>query len=229
MAGIKTGFFIDKDFDKNDEDYIIENFYVTDRYSIENYYVSEACLNRIVKNELGISEGNQYFHTILSRYRSFQQSYHESTSLFNAWYYTIKNNGKECMVSLNDKLPNGFLLYDFENWRVEKKYTLEDINNKYSVLSYEVKSEEIEASKSILDKDPSKLYRGKYEFTCLIEFMKHIQDELNRKEKVPGELTIKPYKPQVSACSCLSLWAQYTDTDEKLKEYVKKRIKDVKS
>lgn len=49
LEGIFTDFFIDRDFDKNDDQYIVDNFYVTDRYAIENYYTSETCVRRILK------------------------------------------------------------------------------------------------------------------------------------------------------------------------------------
>ena len=37
LEGIKTGFFIDSDFDKNDEDYIVNNCISSENYYLVNY------------------------------------------------------------------------------------------------------------------------------------------------------------------------------------------------
>lgn len=200
------------------------DFYVTERYAIENYYVTDNCLKEIIKNELGISEGCDDYNTILERYHSFQTSYHASTSLFNSWYYTIKNNGKRCEVSLDEKLPKGFLTYDFETWRVSQVYNLEKLNSKYSNQCSVVTDADIQYSRQFLDANPSFLYRGKYELSCLVRFMVEIQNELNRKASVAGILKRNPYKCQITNSQVLSLWAQYSEEDEKLKDYLFKRI-----
>lgn len=224
LEGIKTGFFIDRDFDKNDEDYIVNNFYVTDRYSIENYYVSEDCIMKILRNELGITEENNDFEIIMSRFRSFQQSYHQSTSLFNSWYFCVKNNAEPCNVSLEEALPDGYLDYDYGNWTVNRQYTLDELNSRYSQQSYEVTIQEIETVSEDLNSDPINNYRGKFEMTCLVCFMRKIQEELNRKRNMPGELTVNPYRKQISSSNCISLWAQYTDSDvDKLRNYIMRR------
>lgn len=221
LDNVSTGFFIDRDFDKNDEDYIVANFYVTDRYSIENYYTSEACISKVLKNEMGINEANKDYNIILQRYRTFQDSYHDSTSLFNIWYYTIKNNGCTCEVSLDEKLPKNFLEYNFANWSVTKKYDLETLNSLYSAKSSVVSCDDISANRPILDENPLCRYRGKYELTCLVSFMLEIQNELKTGK---GELSKNPYNNQITTHQVLSMWAQYTDEDEKLKEYIKDRI-----
>lgn len=225
LEGIKSGFFIDRDFDKNDEDYIVNDFYVTNRYSIENYYVSEDCIMKILRNELGITEENKDFEIIMSRFRLFQQSYHQSTSLFNSWYFSIKNSDKGCNVSLDDTLPDGYLEYDYENWTVRRNYSLGQLNSRFSQQSHEVTEQEIETYRAQLDLDPVINYRGKFEMTCLVFFMRKIQEELNRKKSMSGELTINPYKKQISISNCMSLWAQYTDSDaDTLRDYIIKRI-----
>lgn len=220
LDDVVTGFFIDRDFDKNDEDFVEANFYVTDRYSIENYYTSETCVSNVLRNEMGINEANPDYEKILNRYRSFQNSYHNSTSLFNAWYYTIKNNGEKCEVCLDEKLPKDFLDYDFVNWTVCKKYDLDKLNDMYSANSSVVSNEDILKNSEFLDANPLYRYRGKYELSCLVTFMLEIQQELI---KGKGELIKNPYKNQISSQQVLSMWAQYTDEDDKLKDYVRSR------
>lgn len=222
LEGIFTGFFIDRDFDRNDDQYIVDNFYVTDRYAIENYYTSETCVRRILKNEMGINEVNPNFDIIMSRYRSFQNAYHNCTSLFNVWYYTIKNNGCNCKVCLDEKLPKNFLVYNFNDWTVSQKYDLNKLNELYAYQSTIVSEEEINANMPILNVNPLYRYRGKYELTCLVKFMSEIQAELKSGN---GGLTKNPYGNQITNNQVLSMWAQYTDEDEKLEEYMKRRIK----
>lgn len=224
LADVKTGFFIDKDFDKNDEDFVLADFYVTERYAIENYYTTESCVSKIIKNEFGLSEGCADYDIIMNRFRSFQTSYHASTSLFNSWYYTVKNNGQHCEVSLDENLPKGYLDYDFENWKVSQAYNLDDLNSKYSGQSYVVTAAEILPNRQKLDANPTFYYRGKFELSCLVCFMVNILSELNRKASVQGTLKRNPYKCQINSSQVLSLWAQYTDEDEKLKDYLCKRI-----
>lgn len=224
LDDVKTGFFIDKDFDKNDEDFVLSDFYVTERYAIENYYVTDNCLKKIIKNELGISEGCDDFNIIMERYHSFQTSYHASIALFNAWYYTVKNNGRHCEVSLGEKLPKGYLAYDIENWKVSQAYNLETLNSNYANQCSVVTNADILASHQLLDGNPTYLYRGKYELSCLVCFMLEIQKELNRKTSEPGTLNRNPYKCQITNSQVLSLWAQYSEEDEKLKDYLQKRL-----
>lgn len=221
LDDVHTGFFIDRDFDKNDEDYIVANFYVTDRYAIENYYTSEACVGRILKNEMGINEVSPDYDVIINRYRKFQNAYHVSTSLFNAWYYTVKNNDCSCNVCLEEKLPKGFLGYNFEEWTVTPNYDLDKLNELYSAKSSTVSSEEISESRLVLDSNPLHSYRGKYELTCLVTFMLEIQKELKTGD---GELARNPYNNQITTHQVLSMWAQYTDEDEKLKDYLNSRL-----
>lgn len=222
LKGLFTGFFIDRDFDKNDDQYIVDNFYVTDRYAIENYYTSEACVSRILKNEMGINEANPNYDIIMSRYRSFQKSYHNCTSLFNVWYYTIKNKECHCEVCLEDKLPKNFLIYNYEDWTVSQNYDLDKLNELYAAQSSIVSDEEIYTNSPILNDNPLYRYRGKYELTCLVKFMLEIQAELKIGK---GGLIKKPYSNQITNHQVLSMWAQYTDEDEKLKEYMIGRIK----
>lgn len=221
LEGISTGFFIDRDFDKNDEVYVLNNFYVTDRYAIENYYTSDICVSKILKNEFGINEANPDFDTIINRYRIFQEAYHKSTSLFNAWFYTIKNNGCNCEVCLDEKLPKNFLVYNFEDWTVMQNYDLDMLNNLYSAKSSIVSKKEVLDNVLRLETNPLHAFRGKYELTCLVDFMLKIQEQL--KEGI-GELTKNPYKNQITNHQVLSMWAQYADEDDKLKDYMKSRI-----
>ena len=58
--------------------------------------------------------------------------------------------------------------------------------------------------------------------TCLVKFMSEIQAELKVGK---GGLTKNPYSNQITNHQVLSMWAQYTDEDAKLKEYMKGRIK----
>lgn len=222
LDDVYTGFFIDRDFDKNDEGYVVENFYVTDRYSIENYYTSETCLSRVLKNEMGINEASPDYDLIMKRYHSFQSAYHDCTSLFNVWYYTLKVNDYACKVSLDEKLPKGFLSYDFSEWTVSKNYDLEKLNSMYAEKSAVVTDFEIAANSPILVPDSLCRFRGKYELECLVSFMLKIQEELKSGE---GELKRNPYGNQITSHQIISMWAQYTDEDTKLKDYVKRRIK----
>lgn len=221
LDNVSTGFFIDRDFDKNEEDYVVVNFYVTDRYAIENYYTSEACVSKILKNEMGINEAYDDYEVIMRRYRKFQDAYHDCTSLFNSWYYSVKNNGCKCEVSLDEKLPKNFLVYDFEEWTVTQNYDLDKLNELYSANCSIVSLEEIAASRSILDANPLQRYRGKYELTCLVTFMLEIQKELKTGK---GELARNPYNNQITTHQVISMWAQYTDEDKKLKDYINGRI-----
>ena len=67
-----TGFFIDKDYDDNELEYINNNFYVTPCYAIENFYCNDKCLERILKCELGYNSSDEDFQKIKEDYLNFR-------------------------------------------------------------------------------------------------------------------------------------------------------------
>ena len=119
-------------------------------------------------------------------------------------------------------MPKNFLIYNYEDWTVSQNYDLDKLNELYAAQSSIVSDEEIYTNSPILNDNPLYRYRGKYELTCLVKFMLEIQAELKIGK---GGLIKKPYSNQITNHQVLSMWAQYTDEDEKLKEYMIGRIK----
>ena len=78
----KTGFFVDRDFDK-----LISNsdIYETDFYSIENFYVVEPCIHNIFHEHFQIKWFSDDFEICVNRYKALQNEFNFRILPLNAY------------------------------------------------------------------------------------------------------------------------------------------------
>lgn len=212
----KTKFFIDSDFDENEEK---KDMYITCGYSIENFYCSENVLSKILINEFFLDKTDEVYMKILDIFRKRQKEFHKETSLFNLWYFTAKLKAKEqgtiVNACLNEKFPKDFLSITFEN--ITSSYTLNDIKLKFPD-AIEVNEKELEANKKkFFTKEPQLLFRGKYELEFMIKFLNFLINDANKNKKYLKSKT----KFRIDPAICLSQISQYADTTEELKKFIK--------
>lgn len=212
----RTKFFVDADFDTNTE---MQDLYITPSYSIENLYCTEKTVSNILKNELHFSVIDEEYNQVLSIFRNRQEEFHNSTALFNLWYFSIKKKAEALKtipnVSLADKFPKEFITFSFEN--VEATYNLETIKLKFP-NALDVSEDEILSYKKDFDtKPPIYRFRGKYEIEFLIKFLIMIIEDSNIYNKVIKRKT----KFRVDPALILSQLTQYADTPECLMEFLK--------
>lgn len=217
------GFFIDKDYDNNDEDYIKDNFYITPCYAIENFYCTNNCLKRILKNEFGYNSADEDFIKICEDYLKFQDSYNESILLFNSWYFAIKRKSNELKLSLDKDLPKGYLEYNLENRTVVQLYNIDTILSDYKDKAPIPSEDELNYAKEQISRNLIQNLRGKYEIHCLVIFLQRITEEL--KGNQASTLKKKKVNLSIGDNNAISVLAQYADESDSLKDYIITKVK----
>ena len=218
-----TGFFINKDYDDNELEYINNNFYVTPCYAIENFYCNDKCLERILKCELGYNSSDEDFQKIKEDYLKFQNSYNASILLFNSWYFAVKRKSHELKLSLDKELPKGYLQYNLEDRSVTQLYCINSIFNDFKDKAPIPNEDELNHAKEQISRDLVQNLRGKYEMHCLVVFLQRIIEEL--KGGKPSCLKKKKVNLNIGDNNAISILAQYAEESDSLQEYVIKRIK----
>lgn len=209
-------FFIDSDFDECVNQ---DKIYNTPCYSIENLYCTEKVLKNILKNEFMLKETDSAFSKIIDLFNENQKNFHKSTSLFNVWYYTIKQKAKKSgvlpKISLNEKFPKEFVTIKIGE--INSNYDLKKIKEKYPE-TIEVTEEDIKKSlKHFYDREPVKRHRGKYEIEFFLFFLKYLIEDCNTHKKILRNKT----KFNVESAQILTQLSQYAETPECLKTFIK--------
>lgn len=213
----KKGFFVDKDFDNNS--LISSDIYVTPCYSIENLYTQEYTIKEILKCEFNILPSDAEYCNIIYLYRNEINQFHNCILEFTAWYSCLKSKTSETGVSLDENFPKDFI--ELKIGSIEKKYNLEDIENKYPD-AIKVSREDIDANKITLNNDPHNSLRGKYEMQFLYAFLIFLIDDANDKSK--RKYCKKKVKFNLNRSLLLSQLSQYAISPCCLKEYIKRRL-----
>ena len=105
----KTGFFIDRDFDKLKNN---PEIYETPFYSIENFYVGVQSLKEILYQQFGIARGSADFILCTDLYRKLQSKFHDKVLNLNAWlacYADIRNTPGSGILRLNINTKINFI------------------------------------------------------------------------------------------------------------------------
>lgn len=214
---IKLGFFVDHDFEPSVNN---PNVFETDRYAIENYYCSEEVLCRILKFGMKIENEN-----VIAKAKEFHreqfENFHETVCEFNAFYSLVKQKelvNKVCYkVCLDDKFPKD--LADVEVGKFDKKYTLRDLLDFYSLDKSVVTQKEIDKEcKRLNAKSPFVSYRGKYELEFMYKILCKLVDDTNK--RTTNRIIQQKISANLNKKSFMSDYAQYADIAIGLKDYL---------
>lgn len=219
----KTAFFIDKDYDENNELFLAD-FFVTDRYSVENYYTSLNALERILKNFFGLRDTDAIYQKTLSEYEDYLEAYNNAILRFNAWYGFLKRNKiLNTSLSLEEKFPSDYIRCNPEKKTVAMLYNLEKLQEDYP-LQPVVAEVDVRKVEEELKQDLSCNLRGKYQLTFMVKFLNDFNAELKQKEKglSPNSIHYQTYEiPRVMA---MQLFSEYADTPKSLIDYIERRV-----
>ena len=218
---LKTKFFIDKDFDNLKTK---DNLYVTPCYSIENLYVSDQCFKEILCCEYGLNEfrkeDQEDFQMLFSLYKKRKKEFLDCIEDLMFWFYLHSSKKESDLSKFQGKLfSSKSPRIKFSLYSIEKKYdfnTLKKLTG--NPLNYTQK--DIDEFNKIISKDErEKFYRGKEMIEFLKEFLKVSILELNKKDSKVFKCK-KAIKFQ-GFNDILNSLAQYSETPESLKEFLK--------
>ena len=213
-SDVKKMFFIDKDFDENNEK---NEIYITPGYSIENLYVTENAFKRIIHKEFNINSIDNNYKKCLKDFEDRKKEFNSEIITLNAWIYyqkdKMKENGNVNINYQNIKI-NKFFDIKIDSLRIKKKITIDFLKKQYKE-AYEVSETDIDKYKNkLLDEN---LFRGKYQ----IEFLKDILKDLIVKNKqgtyFETSLEAVYINPDINILGTLSV---YADTPKSLKDFL---------
>mgnify|MGYP002377767911 CR=1 FL=1 len=128
---IKTGFFLDKDFD--DITYS-DDIYVTPTYSIENLYCNKEAFENILIAEFKMTKTDSDFVKCVESYMNLQQTFNQETLLLNSWL--------SCQADLRNQSGSKERLHiDKKTRALFDKLVLPDLSGIKNIPSIQTKEE----------------------------------------------------------------------------------------
>lgn len=220
---VKTGFFIDLDFDNYE---VSHSIYQTPFYSIENFYCTKEAFEKVILAEFKMKRTDKDFNKCVENYLSLQEKFCSETLLFNAWLSCqadIRNSTQSStrlkidtkVKAVFDKIVNPDLtsIKSFEE--IKEKNKLEQIFEK----APKVQDEDLHTKQQKFETiNPIMFFRGKF-------MLRFLESYLCRLQSIFG-LKSSPFENKYSCslrveyntlCSNLS---QYANTPNCLKEYI---------
>lgn len=211
------GFFVDKDFDLNEEPFFAD-FYVTNAYSIENYYVSDACMENFLIQKYYFHRGDVLLESLMSDFRQMRQKYFDAIELFNTWYCAIKRKYGNTIrdINLGCTMPTNFIIWDFDAKDVQKHYSFESIETMFNVTPYPVTAEELLNAETYLRTNLQNNLRGKY---CIGFMLRYLNDLKGFIKNTPA-YSSHHRSLTISRDNIMSILSDYADTEQGLIDYI---------
>lgn len=221
----KALFFVDCDFDQNEEINELKDVYLTPCYSVENLYISDNAFIKILRSEFNISEYDEspdcYLRAIQC-FKSRKKEFLEAIIDFNLLIHHLRM--KEASGELKAKLNLNNIdidkLVSISLSEVKKIYSLEKYRELFPELpeSFEIN---LDISKSYFANKNSEIaFRGKQNLDFLRTFVLLLRQD--RGKKFDREVFLKSgkIKLQLTKANTLSELSQYADTPTCLKQFL---------
>ena len=211
----RTGYFVDRDFDRSIYTMGISQIYETPCYSVENFYTSVQCFSEILKSEFKLTEIDEDFEKCISLYTKLQEEFHNAVELLNAWVACQRD--KSSKLNISDLSVLRFVKINLN--QAISTYKVDDLYQMFPNIPV-ISEQELDAKRSELRVNtPQKSFRGKFEIEFLFIFLQKLMSEANqgsypfftRKIKVILSLTKR---------TIISDLSQYADTPDCLHNYL---------
>ncbi|HEM7142612.1 DUF4435 domain-containing protein [Acinetobacter nosocomialis] len=221
----KALFFVDSDFDQNEEISKFTDVYITPCYSVENLYISDNAFIKILRSEFNISEYDENTDCYLRAIQCFKDRKREFIEIITDFnllihYLRMKEASGELTSKLNLNNINIDKLVSISLTEVKKIYSLEKYREIFPELpeNFEI---DLDISKSYLaNKNSELIFRGKQNLDFFRAFILLLRDD--RGKKSGRELFLKSgkVKLQLTKANTLSELSQYADTPTCLKKFL---------
>lgn len=221
-------FFVDSDFDNNEEIANLTDLYITPCYSIENLYFTESAFIRIMDSEFKVSETNERandFEVALSIYRKTKQEYLNEISGFN---YLIK----EIRRIENEGNSTGKLHINDLSFNKLVKVNLDKVDKIYNESQPEVIFPKIASNLDIKLSNSRDYFsnislelwfRGKQHLEFFRNFLVHLINDINSKTGRKVFSTKGRVGLNLTTDNCVSDLSQYADTPPCLITFLKRQ------
>jgi hypothetical protein len=220
---VKTGFFIDNDFDSQS---CSSEIYVTPTYSIENLYCLEDAVGEILDSEFRIRRDSEDYVKCMGIHRKLLAEFNDKTLLFNAWLACQADYRHEhklnTRLNIDKKAKQYFDNIVFPDLSATKEFV--EFSTKESIEELYIDAPKIEGDKLYKKVDEFSGYnyvekfRGKFQIRFLTNFLTKLQSITGRADsdfscKYPCKLRFE----YATICTTLS---QFAITPSCLKDYI---------
>jgi len=220
LSQAKILYFVDADFDGDCND---SDIYCTPCYSIENLYARPEVFKKILTDEFGLCSfrDGEVIEALCNAYETYEQNYDDALLDLNSWICMRKEQRKlnaDIRLNLNNLKLDAIL--DFSESGPFKKYTLETLDEYFSIEE-PIDGSEFQKYKLILSQhDLRDVSRGKYRIECFRVYLSRIvEDARKRKGKFAG-VKCNP-KMTLSKAQLISELSQYALTPECLMNFLR--------
>ena len=221
-------FFIDSDFDNNEEIANLTDVYLTPCYSIENLYFTENAFIRIMDSEFKSSATNERsgdFESALYTYRKIKEEYLSAISGFNYLIKEIRrieNEGSSTgKLYINDLSLNKLVKISLD--QVDKIYDENQPENIFPKMASDLDIN-LSNSKDYFSNISLELwFRGKQHLEFFRNFLVHLINDINSKTERKVFSTKGKVKLNLTTDNCVSDLSQYADTPPCLITFLKKQ------
>ncbi|HEM5995636.1 TPA: DUF4435 domain-containing protein [Streptococcus suis] len=236
-ALVRKLFFIDKDYERNEELGYSPDFFVTPKYSIENHYVTHEVMERILQTHFGLNTTKSEYAMIMKYFDERYREFIEQLTILNIWaiacklesfkidfgLLSLKKNPSKLMdvnyrnITVKEKLD---FLYFEENYGTALKCA-KDNEEKYEFdyLSYLDKQATIKDTfydvKGYYECNIERYFRGKFIIWFLVEFISSLT-------KKSGGIIQNEFL--VDHKNVMSVFSSYAETPEELRDYLTKKL-----
>jgi hypothetical protein len=220
---IKAGFFVDKDFDPNDQ---LEGIYVTPTYSIENFYLDHQAIEGVLMTEFKISNIDADYNICINLYNNLLTKFNSQIVLINAWLscqadyrnenkLTTRLNIDKKTKSLFDKVVKADMTDVNKIAIIDSQEEIEKLFYDSPTIDVDVVCQRVVEFENI---EHVKHFRGKFYIRFLESFLLRLQsisgaDNSPFRKKYSCSLRFE----STTICSLLS---QYAVTPNCLKRYI---------
>ncbi len=221
-------FFIDSDFDDNNELKDIDDVYITPCYSIENLFVSHDSLCRILSAEFGITDSHEdqaCYQKTISIFEKTIDSYIETVRPFNYLIRELKMLEKKGEVggrlNINDLKFN-----DLISVRIGSTTKIYDESNPKSIFRELPENLSVDLTNSadyFGDVSEVLWFRGKQNLEFFRIFLIKLKEDRCKKSNRLIFKNKSPVKLNLTKGNCISELSQYADTPLCLKSYLESR------
>lgn len=215
---LAIGYFVDADYDRNEEYNPNGRIFVTPCYSIENLYCTETCMIKILINEFHYQQNDEDYKNILQRYVDFQEEFNEAALNLNIWYCAVKRNNQLLKVDLGKDSLSEFVNVNWSDYTIGEVMSLDKICERYLDVP-RPSSDDFVNAEDYLRQDPIQRIRGKFELHFTITFLMNIASEIKGKKKTI--LDRRQNNFNVGMSDAISRLSQYADDAYNLETYIK--------
>jgi len=112
----KALFFVDSDFESNDDIRNLPDVYITPCYSVENLYTSNEVFQRVLRSEFGISEVGEFsqcYQKCIQIFNSRKQEFLSAIQDFNQLIFLLRQKEKDGTLKTRLNINNVEIVSNF--------------------------------------------------------------------------------------------------------------------